>query len=64
MRKVFRFIRIATAIAGFVCIYGAAGTDQRISEMGQMPPESVENLAFIGLLLLIPAAWHILREKE
>lgn len=64
MKKTYRFIRLATAIAGVLCLFGAAGTDQRFSEMGQMPPESVENLLFIGLLLLIPAALHILREKE
>ena len=64
MRKVFRMFRILTAIAGMVCLFGAAGTDEMYTNMRQMPPESIENLLVIGLILLIPTAWHILREKE
>ncbi len=47
--KIFRRL---TAIIGGLCVFGAAGTDQRFIEAGQLPPWSVDMVYIIGLALL------------
>lgn len=58
-----RFFRNICTAAGFICFLGAAGTDEFYTEMRQMPPESVGTMVAWGLVLLIPLALHIVREK-
>ena len=61
MKGIYRFIRIAMAAAGFICIFGAAGTDEYYTELRQMPPDSVDTMVAWGLVLLIPQGLHWLR---
>lgn len=58
-----RFFRNICTVAGFICFLGAAGTDEFYADMRQMPPESVDTMVAWGLVLLIPLALHIVREK-
>lgn len=46
-------MRRLTAIIGALCVFGAAGTDQRMSEAGQVPPENVWIVYAIGVALLV-----------
>lgn len=57
MRKVMAWV-------GVICLFSAAGTDQRCFEMGQVPPESVEQLIIIGLLLLMPTIFRRRKIKK
>ena len=63
MKRIFKLFRIITASAGFLCLFGAASTDQMYIECGQMPPDSVDKLITWGLLLLVPTALHILKDE-
>lgn len=51
-----------TAIAGLLCLFFAAGTDQRFADMGQMPPESVGTMITVGVVLMIPLGIHMVVE--
>ena len=46
-------MRRLTAIIGALCVFGAAGTDQRMIEAGQVPPETTLVVYAIGLALLV-----------
>lgn len=61
MKRVFRLFRRLSAFAGFLCLFGAIGTDEMYTDMGQMPPESVEKAIVWGFVLLIPTALHYLK---
>ena len=60
MKHTYRLFRNLTACAGFLLIFGAAGTDEMYAEMGKMPPESLDVMVAVGLILLIPAALRLI----
>lgn len=53
-----KLFRISTAILGGICLFGAAGADQMYTELGQMPPDSVEQVFVIGLIFLLPTIFR------
>ena len=57
-------MRKIAATLGFLCLFGAAGTDQHYTEMGQVPPEGVGHLIIIGLVFLIPAIFLKRKAKK
>ena len=57
-------MRKLSATLGFLCLFGAAGTDQHYAEMGQVPPEGVGQLIIVGLILLIPAIFIKRKAKK
>lgn len=61
--KAIRFIRRALFAIGLICLFGAAGTDQHYTDMGLMPPESVDALITWGFCLMIPQGLHWLRAE-
>lgn len=60
MKHTYRLFRNLTALAGFLLIFGAAGTDEYYTDLGQMPPESVDSMVVLGLILLIPTALRLI----
>jgi hypothetical protein len=58
------FFRITTAIMGGVCVFGAAGTDERFIKMGQMPPGNLWIVFIVGLVLLLPTLVHLMRKGK
>lgn len=60
MKHTYRLFRTLTAGAGFLLIFGAAGTDEMYAEMGKMPPENLDAMVAVGLILLIPAALRLI----
>lgn len=57
-------MRKAMAVVGFICLFGAAGTDQRFTEMGQMPPDNLWIVFVIGLVLLLPTIFRKRKVKK
>ncbi len=64
MKRIFRLFRIVTAAAGFFILFGAIGTDEMYTDMGQMPPDSLEKMFVLGFILLIPTALHYLKSES
>lgn len=51
-----------TAFAGILLLFFTAATDERFSEIGQMPPESLGTVFAWGLALMIPTAIYLILE--
>lgn len=57
-------MRSIMAIAGFICLLGAAGTDQMYTEMRQMPPDNLWIVFVIGLVLMLPIFFRRRKVKK
>ena len=60
----WKIVRTLMAIIGIVLIFGAAGTsDYYVLELGQSEPSSVWITLTIGLLMIVPLVFHIIKER-
>ena len=48
-----KIFRITMAIIGWILAFGAAGADQMYTDWGQTPPESVNVIFVIGVILIL-----------
>ena len=64
MISLWKIVRTLMAIIGIMLIFGGVGTsDYYLLELGQPEPNGVWTTIFIGFMLVVPTAIHIVREQ-
>ena len=62
MNYLWKIVRNIMGVVGFVLVLGGVSTsDYYVIELGQPEPSSVGRMIFIGLMLMVPTAIHIIR---
>lgn len=57
-------MRNVMAVAGLICVFGAAGTDQMYTECGNIPPNDLWIVFAVGFALLLPKIFEKRKETK